>query len=99
MLGDNKLVKMPFWGLRNSLTAGKNMYHEENLRPDSILKSRTQQLLKMTRFWQNFAYPYGKVLTVNVSAYRYRLTARLTVTALPLAVTIKPSAHSGATKD
>ena len=39
-----QIDKMPFWGLRNSLSAGKYMYHEENLRPDSILKSTTHQL-------------------------------------------------------
>ena len=42
--------KMPLWGLRNSLSAGKNIYHEENLRPDSILKSRTRQLIKDSPF-------------------------------------------------
>ena len=49
--GDNgrngaQINKMPFWGLRNSLSAGKYMYHEENLRPDSILKSRSRLLFK-----------------------------------------------------
>ena len=41
-----QINKMSFWALRNSLSAGKNMYHEENLHPDSTLKSRTQLLLK-----------------------------------------------------
>ena len=45
-----QIDKMPFWGLRNSLSAGKNMYHEESLRPDSILKSRTHQLFKNGTF-------------------------------------------------
>ena len=40
-----QIDKMPFWALRNSLSAGKNMYHEENLCPDSILKSRSRLLL------------------------------------------------------
>ena len=41
-----QIEKMLFWGLRNSLSAGKYMYHEENLRPDSILKSRSRLLFK-----------------------------------------------------
>ena len=52
--GDNgsaHIKKMPFWGLRNSLSAGKYMYHEENLHPDSILKSRTRLLFKNCPFW------------------------------------------------
>jgi len=37
--GDNgrngaQIQQMPMLGLRNSLSAGKYMYHEENLRPD-----------------------------------------------------------------
>ena len=54
--GDNsrncaQIKKMPFWVLRNSLSAGKHMYHEENLHPDSILKSRSPLQFKNSPFW------------------------------------------------
>ena len=41
-----KSEKMPFGGFRNSLSAGNNIYLEENWHVDSILKSRTHQLFK-----------------------------------------------------
>ena len=49
-----QIDKMLFWGLRNSLSAGKNMYHEENLRPDSMLKWRSHQLFKNVPFWAKY---------------------------------------------
>ena len=59
--GDNgrngaHIEKMPFWGLRNSLSAGKYMYHEENLRPDSILKSRSRLQFKNSPFLAENVY-------------------------------------------
>ena len=53
--GDNgrngaQIEKMLFWGLRNSLSAGKSVYHEENLHPDSILKSRSRRQFKNSPF-------------------------------------------------
>ena len=41
-----QIDEMQCWGLRDSLSAGKNMHHEENLRPDSISKSKTYALFK-----------------------------------------------------
>ena len=69
--GDNgrngaQIGKMPFWGLRNSLSAGKYMYHEENLRPDSILKSRSRLLFKNDPFLANIvSIFYCKKITIQ----------------------------------
>ena len=41
-----QIDKMPFGVLRNSLSACKKMFHERNLRPDSILKSRPHVLFQ-----------------------------------------------------
>ena len=48
-----QIDEMAFWGLKYSLSAGKNMYHAENLCPDSILKSRTHLLFKNGPFLAN----------------------------------------------
>ena len=70
--GDNgrngaQIHKMPFWGLRNSLSAGKYMYHEENLRPDSILKSRTHQLFKNAQFLTKIVSCHGNCVSPALS--------------------------------
>ena len=48
-----QIEQMPFWGLRKGLSAGKYIYHEESLDPDSILKSRTNQVFKHGPFLAN----------------------------------------------
>ena len=59
-----RIDKMPFWGLRNSLSAGKYMYHEENLRPDSILKSRSHLKFRNGPFLLHILWSMFKIWEV-----------------------------------